>query len=68
MIKQGIVEAVSYKTRKAKIAGQWLPVSRDVDLRTLKWGRKHTFDAEKNFDDEWFIKEVKDPVPYEETK
>jgi len=55
MIKQGSIEAFSFKHGRVLVNGLWVKVSRDIDLKRLTKGVVYQMDVEKDFDENWFL-------------
>lgn len=51
MIKDLIIQNVSYKTRGVKAGGKWLELASDVDLNDLVIGKVFTLEIIDTFDD-----------------
>lgn len=51
MIKDLIIQKVSYKTRGVKAGGKWLEMASDVDLNELTIGKIYTLEIVDTFDD-----------------
>lgn len=61
MTKTGILETISYKTKRVKFANSWLPVDPFLDLDSLEFNGTYT--AELDIDKgTWYIKKFEKAV------
>jgi len=58
MIKDLMVNNVSYKTHGIKVGGKWLELAPDIDLNDLIIGKVYTFEIVDTFDNKLKITNI----------